>query len=177
MIPENDPYSRRFEHLRKRDEFLRNFQRQKAGIAAMGDGMFALLAGKGHNLRQVAREELPSACANHSPARLPVQMDYVHREARIGGGYAISSSEVIMIYDDNRQLFVHPIEIHKPKEPSRFLVVIPGFVVNYNYRTDEEGNSVSRIEPVSEDNKEAVRAFIKREGLWGEVCFPYHRKQ
>ena len=167
MTPENDPFelhARRYEHQRKRLEALMRFREQQDGVSEMKDNMFEILAEKGFNLRPITREEIYGLDSNRGN---PTQVNYVHSSTEND-----NPGEIIMIYDDNRQLLVRPVVIRETDGPLVNLVLVPGFMVDYSCKTDPmTGNAVSIIELIPKDQHETVREFIKNAGLEGKVFF------
>ena len=160
MIPENDPFqshSKRYGHLRK-------FREQQDDVSAMK--IFEILAEKGHNLRPTTIRELSRGYLGFRNP-VPTQVTYVHSSTEND-----NPGEIIMLYDDNRQLLVRPIAIKESEGPLVNFVLVPGFMIDYSCKTDPTtGNAVSIIELIPKDQHETIREFIKNSGLEGKVFF------
>lgn len=94
-------------------------------------------------------------------------IEYVH--CKINGGF-INLEEFLVGYGDQKILV---IKREKNNIPS---ALIPGFIIEYNFGQDSEGNRISRVSPVKTDERINIARFLKNKkekGIEGEMYFIY----
>jgi hypothetical protein len=105
--------------------------------------------------------------------------DYVHqelnREVTAIGGHHVLVKEVRLPFQGREVLYLvghAAFDTTCCGAGGCAYALVPGFILNWKYRSEEDGLAVSQVEPIHEDGvQEKVRRLIDKKEMIHQVCF------
>ena len=96
--------------------------------------------------------------------------DYTHGSEVEFDGKRATAFEIVETYQGRKLLTIHA-ELYEHKSQSRFLILVPGFLLEKHYKKDERGRDISRLERVPYNLRDLIKAFLKEGGIEKNVVF------